>query len=104
MKRACSIVLALSLVILLAGCKPSAANTDNEIRIAIEAHLAHKGTLNLKAFDTVMKQVTLKGDHAQAQVEFHVKNGGGSATPNPPPGHLPMTRNPQSAPQYPPSQ
>src|SRR6266446_452926 len=77
MKRACSIVLALSLVILLAGCKPSAANTDNEIRIAIEAHLAHKGTLNLKAFDTVMKQVTLKGDHAQAQVEFHVKNGPG---------------------------
>jgi hypothetical protein len=166
MKRAWSNVLALSLVILLAGCKPSAANTDNEIRIAIEAHLAHKGTLNLKAFDTVMKQVTLKGDHAQAQVEFHVKNGpgmmqltydlqktggawtviesnpvkadfshpsldstesptgaapagsnpivsdalrnfkmgGGSATPNPPPGHLPMTRNPQSAPQYPPSQ
>ena len=166
MTRTCSIVLALSLVILLAGCKPSAANTDNEVRIAIEAHLAHKGTLNLKAFDTVVKQVTLQGDHAQAQVEFHVKNGpgmmqltydlqktggawtviesnpvnadfshpsldssqsptggapagsnpivsdalrnfkmgGGPATPNLPPGRPPMTGNPQSAPQYPPSQ
>src|SRR6266853_3186991 len=77
MKRACSIVLALSLVSLLAGCKPSAANTNDEIRVAIEGHFAHKGTLNLKAFDTVVKQVTLQGDHAQAQVEFHVKNGPG---------------------------
>jgi hypothetical protein len=77
MKRTCSIVLALSLVVLLAGCKKSAASTDNEIRVAIEAHLAHKGTLNLQAFDTVVKQVTLQGDRAQAQVEFHVKNGPG---------------------------
>jgi len=77
MKRTGSIVLALSLVILLAGCKKSAASTDNEIRVAIEAHLAHKGTLNLQAFDTVLKQVTIQGNRAQAQVEFHVKNGPG---------------------------
>jgi hypothetical protein len=77
MKRTGSIVLALSLLILLAGCKKSAASTDREIRVAIEAHLAHKGTLNLQAFDTVLKQVTIQGDHAQAQVEFHVKNGPG---------------------------
>jgi hypothetical protein len=77
MKRTCSIVLALSLVILLAGCKKSAASPENEIRVAIEAHLAHKGTLNLQAFDTVVKQVTMQGDHAQAQVELHVKNGPG---------------------------
>src|SRR5260370_8700001 len=77
MKRTCSIVLALSMVVLLAGCKKSAASTDNEIRIAIEAHLAHKGTLNLQAFDTVVKQLTMQGDPAQAQVEFHVNNGPG---------------------------
>jgi hypothetical protein len=77
MKRTCSIVLFFSLVILLAGCKKSAASPENEIRIAIEAHLAHKGTLNLQAFDTVVKQVTMQGDRAQAQVEFHVKNGPG---------------------------
>jgi len=77
MKRTSSIVLALSLVMVMAGCKKSAADTNNDIRIAIQAHLAHKGTLNLQAFDTVLKQVTLQGDHAQAQVEFHVKNGPG---------------------------
>jgi hypothetical protein len=77
MKRTCSIVLSFSLLILLAGCKKSAATPENEIRVAIEAHLAHKGTLNLQAFDTVMKQVTFQGDRAQAQVEFHVKNGPG---------------------------
>ena len=77
MKRTYSIVIALSLVALMAGCKKSAASTNDEIRVAIEAHLAHKGTLNLQAFDTVVKQVTLQGDHAQAQVEFHVKNGPG---------------------------
>jgi len=77
MKRTFSILLSLSLVMLLAGCKKSTASTDNEIRIAIEAHLAHKGTLNLQAFDTVVKQVTIQGDRAQAQVEFHVKNGPG---------------------------
>ena len=77
MKRTYSIALALSLVIVMAGCKKSAASTNDEIRIAIEAHLAHKGNLNLQAFETVVKQVTLQGDHAQAQVEFHVKNGPG---------------------------
>ena len=77
MKRTSSIVVAILLVIVMAGCKKSAADTNNDIRIAIEAHLAKKGTLNLKAFDTVVKQVTLQGDHAQAQVEFHVKNGPG---------------------------
>jgi hypothetical protein len=77
MKRAYTILLALSLVMAMAGCKKSATDTNNDIRIAIEAHLAQKGTLNLKAFDTVVKQVALQGDRAQAQVEFHVKNGPG---------------------------
>jgi hypothetical protein len=166
MKRKSSIVLALSLVSLLVGCKQSAANPNDAIRIAIEAHLAHKGTLNMQAFDTVVKQVTLQGDRAQAQVEFHVKNGpgmmqltyalqknggtwsviesnpvkadfshpsldstqsptagapagsnpivsdalrnfkmGGNTAPsNIPPGHPPVTGNPQSNPQYPPAQ
>lgn len=77
MKRTYSILLAVSLVFLLAGCKQSAASTEDQVRVAIEAHLAHKGTLNLQAFNTVVKQVTVQGDRAQAQVEFHVKNGPG---------------------------
>jgi hypothetical protein len=51
---------------------------EGEIRTAIQAHLAHKGNLNLQSFDTEVKQVTIQGDHAQAQVEFRVKNGPGA--------------------------
>jgi hypothetical protein len=77
MKRTCSILLGVSLLFLVIGCKQSAASTEDQVRVAIEAHLAHKGTLNLQAFNTVVKQVTVQGDRAQAQVEFHVKNGPG---------------------------
>lgn len=55
---------------------PAPAQTpDAQIRTAIEAHLAHNTNLNLKAFDTEVKQVTIDGDHAQAQVDFHLKGG-----------------------------
>ena len=71
----------------LTGCKkgavPSAGSSqvdgpDGEIRTAILAHLAHRGTLNLQAFETEVKQVTFQGDRAQALVDFHVKNGPGT--------------------------
>ncbi len=51
---------------------------EDAIRRAIQAHLAHKGNLNLQAFDTDVKQVTIQGDHAQADVEFRVKGGPGA--------------------------
>jgi len=54
------------------------ASPNDAIRTAIQAHLAHNGNLSLQSFDTEVKQVQLEGDHAQAQVEFHVKNGPGS--------------------------
>ena len=81
---------------LLAGCSnsgaPSAASPvgtapvqsaaeqtpEAAIRTAIQAHLAHKGTLNLQAFQTEVKQVTIQGDRAQAEVEYRVKDGPGS--------------------------
>jgi hypothetical protein len=57
---------------------PSAnAGPEDAIRAAIRARLAHNSNLNPSAFDTEVKSVTLEGDHAQAQVEFHVKNGPG---------------------------
>ena len=55
-----------------------APTPEDSIRTAIQAHLAHKGNLNLQAFDTDVKQVTIQGDHAQADVEFRVKNGPGA--------------------------
>jgi len=78
-------------VAILAGCQQHAnslagapavtsadASPNDSIRTAIQAHLAHNGNLNLKSFDTDVKQVTIDRDHAQAQVEFHVKNGPGT--------------------------
>jgi len=53
------------------------ASPNDAIRTAIQAHLAHNGNLNLKSFDTEVKQVTIDRDRAEAQVEFHVKNGTG---------------------------
>lgn len=75
----------------LAGCQqrgnsisadPVAASVDSSsdapIRTAIQAHLAHNTNLRSDAFDMQVKQVTYNGDHANAQVEFRAKSGGGS--------------------------
>jgi hypothetical protein len=79
------IVLLAVVASLILGCKndlgtprSGAQSPQDSIRTAIEAHLAHTGSLNLQAFDTVVKQVTIQGDHAQAQVEFRVKGGPGA--------------------------
>jgi hypothetical protein len=79
------IVLLVLFASLIVGCKnnsgaaPSQVQSpEDSIRVAIQAHLAHKGTLNLQAFDTDVKQVSIEGDHAQAQVEFRVKGGPGA--------------------------
>ena len=89
MKSRIAITLVVSVAV-LAGCQQHAnslsgapavtsadASPNDAIRTAIQAHLAHNGNLNLKSFDTDVKEVTIDRDHAQAQVEFHVKNGPG---------------------------
>ena len=75
----------LAVIAMLAlGCKSglgvgnSQAQTENAVRAAIQDHLAHNGNLNLQAFDTDVKQVTIQGDHAQADVEFRIKGGPGA--------------------------
>jgi hypothetical protein len=80
-----SIVLVALIASVILGCKndpraaqPKAQAPEDSIRSAIQAHLAHKGNLNLQAFDTDVKQVTIQGDHAQAEVEFRVKGGPGA--------------------------
>ena len=54
------------------------ASPKDAIRTAVQAHLAHNGNLSLNSFNTEVKQVTFDGDRAQAQVEFHAKNGPGT--------------------------
>jgi hypothetical protein len=53
MKLATALLLAVSFSVVLAGCKKGAGSSKDpnaEIRTAIEAHLAHRGNLNLQAF------------------------------------------------------
>lgn len=79
------VILIVFVACIAAGCAKNAGPAQTEaqkpetlIRTAIEAHLAQRGTLNLQAFDTNMKQVTIQGDHATAEVEFRVKGGPGA--------------------------
>jgi hypothetical protein len=80
MKLASLVLLTISVSLVLAGCNKNAGSADPDagIRAAIQAHLAHKGTLNLQAFDMTLQKVTIQGEHAQAQVTYSVKNGPGS--------------------------
>jgi hypothetical protein len=50
---------------------------EPEIRAAILSHLQTVSSLNVQSFDTDVTQVRVQGDHAQAQVDFRVKNGQG---------------------------
>jgi hypothetical protein len=79
------IVLLALVASLTLGCKndlgapqSQVPSPENSVRTAIQAHLAHRGTLNLQAFETDVKQVTIQGDHATAEVEFRVKDGPGA--------------------------
>jgi len=87
MKKLAALAFCISIGCILVGCNksvnsgPATSETQSPeaaIRTAIQAHLAHQGTLNLQSFDTDVKTVTIQGDHAQAQVEFRVKNGPGA--------------------------
>jgi len=66
-------VLAI-LCVLAAGCAKTVSDQD-AIRASIEKHLNERSDLNLSAMDREFKQVSVNGDHANAQVEFRVKGG-----------------------------
>ena len=50
-------------------------NDQDAIRASIEKHLNGRADLNLSAMDREVKQVTVHGDQASAQVEFRLKGG-----------------------------
>jgi hypothetical protein len=66
-------VLALSCA-LAAGCGKTVSDQD-AIRASIEKHLNSRADLNLSAMDREVKQVSVNGDRASAQVEFRLKGG-----------------------------
>ena len=64
---ACAIVFVLA-----AGCHKS-ANDQDAIRASIEKRLNGRTDLNLSVMDRQVKQVSVNGDQATAQVEFRLK-------------------------------
>jgi hypothetical protein len=57
------------------GVQPE--SQDQQIRAAIDQHLKTVSSLNVQAFDTEISNVNVQGDHAQALVNFKVKDGQG---------------------------
>jgi hypothetical protein len=74
MKRGHKISVLALFCALAAGCGTK-VNDQDAIRASIEKHLSGRADLNLSAMDREVKQVTINGDHASAQVEFRVKGG-----------------------------
>ncbi len=70
-----SIVALILCCVPAAGCK-KAQQDDNAIRAALQKHLSERADLNMAAMDMDIKQVKVEGNHADAQVEFRVKQGG----------------------------
>ena len=74
MKRWIWTCAAIFLCVLAMGCG-NKANDQDAIRTSIDKHLNEAEGLNLSAMDREIKQVTVNGDHASAQVEFRLKQG-----------------------------
>jgi hypothetical protein len=68
---ACGVTL---LCIFAMGCSKK-ADDQEAIRASIDKHLNESAGLNLSAMDTEVKQISVNGDHATAQVEFRLKEG-----------------------------
>lgn len=60
--------------VLAVGCNKTASDQD-AIRASIDKRLSGRSDLNLGAMDRDVKQISVNGDHANAQVEFRVKGG-----------------------------
>jgi hypothetical protein len=60
-----------------AGCKKQ-VNDQDAIRASIDKRLSARPDLNLSAMDREVKQISVNGDHASAQVEFRLKQGSAS--------------------------
>jgi hypothetical protein len=73
-------ILICTVILLLAfagGCKNQASDQD-AVRAGIDKHLSGVAGVNMSAMDREVKQISVNGEHATAQVEFHAKQGGGT--------------------------
>ena len=58
--------------------RPAPANDNDAIAAAIRAHLAGNSSINMAAMEMTVTQVNITGNQAQADAEFHLKQGGTS--------------------------
>ena len=77
MNRRILISTIIFLLAVAAGCKKQ-ANDQDAIRASIDKRLNARGDLNLSMMDRDVKQISVNGDHATAQVEFRLKQGNAS--------------------------
>jgi len=77
MRRHLPALIAILILLWAVGCKKPVGENE-AIRVAVQKHLAARGTLDLSAMEIDVKQVDIDRDHAVAQVEFRAKQGGGS--------------------------
>ena len=74
MKRWVCTCAAVVLCLMIAGCNKQ-ANDQDAIRASIEKRLNGRSDLNMAAMDREVKQISVNGDKATAQVEFRLKGG-----------------------------
>ncbi|HTQ87529.1 MAG TPA: hypothetical protein VMI93_15020 [Candidatus Solibacter sp.] len=70
------ITLAAAALLVFAAACHKASSDDEAIRASVLQHLQKNGGLNLAAMETQFQQITVDGDHAQAQVLFRTKQEG----------------------------
>jgi len=74
MKRKTYFLAVVGLLALFAGCKNQVSDADG-VRAGINQHLTSLKTINLGAMNMNIKNVSVQGNQAQAQVEFKPKTG-----------------------------
>jgi hypothetical protein len=77
MKRRISTCTMIFLFAFATGCKTQVSDQD-AIRAGIDKHLSGLTGMNMSTMEREVKQVSINGDHATAEVEFRVKQGTGT--------------------------
>jgi len=72
MYRLMGICILILACLTAAGCRKESDDQD-AIRASIDKRLNGRADLNMSAMDKEVKQISVNGDHATAQVEFHLK-------------------------------
>jgi hypothetical protein len=79
MKRFATAILILAAFCAVSGCKHQPSDKD-AIRAGILQHLKAVGTLNISAMEMDIRNVSINGNQAHAEVEFRPKTGAAPGT------------------------